>query len=76
VANPPGFFWSDWPEEKIRKWFGDADPMSYMAEMQRQGNNLECTDQERLRFVARLVAETEQPAEADPLRSLAPTGAG
>ncbi len=56
-ANGP-YFWSDWPVELITEYFGDADPMAYLAEMQRQGNNIECTDEDRLRRVARLAAES------------------
>lgn len=61
TASGP-FFWSDWPDELIRKYFGDADPAVYLAEMQRQGNNIECTDEDRLRWVARLMLERDSAA--------------
>jgi hypothetical protein len=55
-ADGPVFFWSDWTADEVTEFFGDADPMAYMAEIQRQGNNLECIDAARLREVARLAA--------------------
>ena len=48
-------FWIGLSEEQMIKVFGKADPWAYVAEMTRQGNNLECTDRALLRRMAKLV---------------------